>query len=136
MTDTAPPLDESSNPNIRIQVVGYEFASGTAGIVAAANPTLHRESGAVDFTTLGLVPGQWVYLGGDSAGLAFANAANNGYARVRAVTATDITFDKTTSLMVNDLGKRQDQSRCSGEKSSRMNRHLSAYQAPVVVART
>lgn len=98
-TDTA----AASN---RLQLVGYQFASATLTMTqtGGARPVLSRASGVVDFTTLGILPGQWIYIGGDAANTSFVTAANNGYARVYAVTTTTITLDKTSALAVTDAG--------------------------------
>lgn len=86
-----------------LQIVGFEGASADLTINAAgALPVLG--STALDFTTLGLVVGEWIFIGGDAAGNQFATAANNGFARVRAVTATAVTLDKTAGVMVTDSG--------------------------------
>lgn len=78
----------------KIEAVGYEFDVATTDItIVGGLPRLTRMSGVVDFTTLGLIPGEWVYLGADAAGNVFAN--NAGLARVNAVAATYIEFDKT-----------------------------------------
>lgn len=95
--EAAPPVDAA------IRRVGYQFASATLNVVMSGNiATLVRASGAVDFTTLGLIPGEWIFLGGDSATLRFTN--NQGWARVRSVTATVITLDKTSWTAVNETG--------------------------------
>lgn len=99
-------VDEASPPSAaRVQVVGYQFASGTLDVsMSFTLPRLVRASGAVDFTTLGLVPGQFVFIGGDTAGQKFVNVANNGWARVKSVAASYIELDKTTSTMVAETG--------------------------------
>ncbi len=71
-----------------LRVVGFQGAS--ADITATATG-LH--STLLDFTTLGIAVGEWIKVGGDTAGSQFATAANNSWARVSAVTATDITCD-------------------------------------------
>lgn len=77
-----------------VQAVGYEFASATLDVVIVSGlPRLTRMSGTVDFTTLGLVPGEFIYVGGDLAAESFAN--NKGFARVKAVGTTYIELDKT-----------------------------------------
>lgn len=97
--------DETSTGTPKIQKVGYTFGSGVATIdVSGTWPRLVRGSGAKDFTTFDLIPGEWVFVGGDTSGTKFANAANNGFARVRAVAATYIEFDKTSSDMATDTG--------------------------------
>lgn len=78
----------------KLEAVGYEFASATLDVTMVGGfPRLNRASGVVDFTTLGLVPGEWIYLGGDAVGTQFAN--NKGFARVSAVAAGYIDLDKT-----------------------------------------
>jgi hypothetical protein len=99
VAEASPPADA------KITVVGYQFASGTLDVnVSGDFPRLVRASGSVDFTTLGIIPGEWIFVGGDGASQDFATAANNGFKRVRAVAATYIELDKSTLPMVNETG--------------------------------
>lgn len=78
----------------KLEAVGYEFAVATLDVTLVGGmPRLNRASGAFDFTTLGLIPGEWIFIGGDVAANQFAN--NLGYARVSAVAAAYIDLDKT-----------------------------------------
>lgn len=96
---------ETTPATAKIQKVGYQFAASVATIdVSGSYPKLVRASGAKDFTTFGLIPGEWVYIGGDSVASAFAVAANNGFARVKSVAATYIEFDETFATMATDAG--------------------------------
>ena len=90
----------------KLTVVGYESAVGKLDI--ALNGTLVRlvSNAGVNFTTLGLVPGEWIYVGGDGATNAFAN--NVGFARISAITAGYLEFDKvdwTTPVAEVGAGK-------------------------------
>lgn len=79
--------------------VGFEFA---AGIVSFSNagplPTITRSTGS--WVADGLIAGEWIYVGGDTALTASLQAANNGWKRIRAVTALVLTIDKSTAAMV------------------------------------
>jgi hypothetical protein len=62
----------------------------------------------IDFTTLGLVPGEWIFIGGDLAAEAFtnvdanSNSVNNGWARINTIAASALTFDKTDFVMTTE----------------------------------
>ena len=96
--------DESPSANaIVIKRVGYQFDVATADItIVNGLPRINRASGAVDYTTLGLIPGEWVHLGGDDTDLQFVD--NQGFARVKTVAAAYIEFDKTTFTPVAETG--------------------------------
>lgn len=86
-----------------ISRVGFQFASGDATIDATGTlPAL--VASAKNLTQLDVIPGEWVFLGGDATAEKFGTPANNGFARVRSVTATRIEFDKTDATLVNDSG--------------------------------
>lgn len=95
-------VDEATPPsNAVVKVVGFEFEDGDAVIDVSGNlPRLISNGALTDFTTLGLVPGQWVYLGGDVSAHSFTNSANNGFKRIRSITTSGITFDKSDQQMV------------------------------------
>jgi hypothetical protein len=77
----------------KVEVVGFQLGSGTSAI--AMNGSLVRlTDSATDFTTLGLSLGEWVFIGGDGANLRFAN--NAGFARISAIAAGYLEFDKVT----------------------------------------
>lgn len=99
-------VDEAAPPaTARLSHVGHGFVVATVNIDATGDyPKLLRASGAKDFTGFGLVPGEWVFIGGDLTANKFATAANNGFKRVKSVAITYIEFDKSDAVMVTETG--------------------------------
>ena len=87
-------VDEAAPPsNANLQVVGHQFAAGDATISVTAN-VVALNTTAGDFTTMGFIPGEWVFVGGDAANTAFTSGS--GFARIVSVTAKVLTFDKVS----------------------------------------
>src|SRR6516165_6091684 len=86
-----------------VRQVGFEGASGDlAGVTAGGNGL---QSTTLDFTTLGLSPGRWVKIGdGDNAGHSLATTADNGFCRISAVTAHQLSFDVVPAGWAADAG--------------------------------
>ncbi|MCU0731649.1 MAG: phage tail tube protein [Hyphomonas sp.] len=83
----------------RVKVVGFE---GAAGDIAATASGL--SSTALNFTTLGLAVGQSIKIGGTATINRFATAANNGFARITAITANALTLDNLPAGWAPDVG--------------------------------
>jgi len=81
---------------------GREFASADIDIaVTSGIPSL--VSTIADFTTMAeLIPGAWIFIGGDAVGTTFAN--NVGFARISTIAANAIVFDDTTWTPVTEAG--------------------------------
>jgi len=94
--------DEGSPPTTNnVVVVGNEGTAGDIDVDATGSlPAL--TSTTLDFTTLGLIPGETIFIGGDSASNRFVAAANNGFARIFSITANRLTLDKTQDTMVTE----------------------------------
>lgn len=73
-----------------IRVVGFEATAGDLDINVTSN-IVTLTSSSLNFTTLGLTPGEWIFVGGDGAGKSFVN--NKGYARIKTISANAIVFD-------------------------------------------
>lgn len=94
-------VDETPPAAAKLVEVGIKAAAGDLDVDASGDlPVI--TSVALDFTTLGLIPGEWIYVGGDDTGTFFSNSANNGFARVRSVAANALTLDKTQMTMVTE----------------------------------
>lgn len=87
--------------------------TGAAGNLIATTETMTQGSfggltlsggAGRDLTTLGLIPGEFVFLGSDVTDTSFATAEDNGFCRVREVSASQIVFDKTQFSMEDDAG--------------------------------
>lgn len=85
--------DETPPAAAKVEAVGFEFPEGDVSI--ALNGALVRlVSSGTDLTTLGLIPGEWVFVGGDSSASRFEN--NQGFARIGTVAAGHLEFDKVS----------------------------------------
>lgn len=87
--------------------VGFEGAVGDIDVDASGTlPTL--TSAAADFTTMSLIPGEWIFIGGDDVSERFTsvdaegNEVNNGFVRINEVAANILTLDKTGFTMVTE----------------------------------
>lgn len=87
--------DEAAPPaGAMLQKVGV---IGTAGDLSIAmNGQLVRlvSAAAEDFTTMGLIEGEWLFIGGDGASGSFAN--NVGFARISTIADDYLEFDKVS----------------------------------------
>lgn len=92
---------ETPPATANIKVVGYQGTAGDIDVDASGDlPILTTTS--LDWTTLGLSVGEFIYIGGDSAALGFATAANNGFKRIRSIAANALTLDKSELTMVTE----------------------------------
>lgn len=98
---------EASPPSTaKITKVGVQGASGdltltvTGGVATLGSTVLN-------FTTLGgstMIPGEWIWLGGDQTAENFATAACNGWYRIKTIAANAIVFDRKPDSAVTDAG--------------------------------
>lgn len=96
-------VDAAPDATAQLETVGYRCVAGDIDItISGANVLLL--STALDFTTLGLHVGEWLFVGGDAAinNFGSAPANNQGYARVGAIAAHTLTFDFTAFIPLND----------------------------------
>lgn len=96
---------ETPPASAKLEVVGRQFAAGELSLSYTAGdwPRLTRASGTFDLTTLGLIPGEWVFVGGDTLATRFDSVGNNGFCRVRAVAADYIELDKTGATPLTEV---------------------------------
>jgi len=98
VVEAAPPA------GAELEVVGVQGASADLQISAGQ----HLTSTALNWTTLGLNVGQWIWIGGGTAAspgaFGFATAADRGFARITAISATQLTLDRRTQAYSADTG--------------------------------
>lgn len=94
VTEASPPAGAFLNRT------GGALPAGDVSI-AVVNGVASLVSTTSDFTTFpGLIPGKWIYLGGDAAGSSFVN--NKGFARIGTIQANALIFDDVTWTPVNE----------------------------------
>ncbi len=95
-------IAETPTSAAKLEVVGFKFPAADVAISLVSGNQVRLTSAATTMTGLGLSVGDWVFLGGDAVGSTFVN--NQGFARVSAITATYLTFDKTSWEGVLEAG--------------------------------
>lgn len=82
----------------KIALVGIQL---DADDMAITNPTTLPvlTQSTFDLTTLGLVAGQWVFVGGDTTATKMGTAGNNGFKRIKSISATALVVDLTETAM-------------------------------------
>jgi len=95
VTEASPPAAA------KLQKVGHQFAA--SDVAMTLNGGLARMTSTANaLGVLGLIPGEWVFVGGDSGPSAFA--ISRGWARASIVTAGYIEFDKTDWVPTAEAG--------------------------------
>jgi hypothetical protein len=84
--------------------VGHRFATADMNVVITGDYAYYENQGGYDLTQLGILPGEWIWVGGDTASSDFVNAENNGFKRVKSVSATQIVVDKSGAAMSAETG--------------------------------
>lgn len=96
-------VDAGPAASAQLETVGYRCTAGDLDITISGALVLLLST-ILDFTTLGLHVGEWLFIGGDAAinNFGSAPANNQGYARVAAIAAHILTFDFTSFVPLND----------------------------------
>ena len=82
--------------------VGYQFTAGDLEVDSAGDlPVLTTTT--KDMTDFGIVPGEFIYIGGDTTVTQF-DTSGMGFCRVRSVTANEMVLDKSQSDLATDAG--------------------------------
>lgn len=103
ITVTETLIDEASPPaGAVISRIGSKLPSGDVSI-AVTGGIASLVSTVTDYSTIpGLIPGVWIYIGGDGANNSFVN--NQGFARIGQVLTHSLVFDDVTWNPVTESG--------------------------------
>lgn len=102
LTNGAAVVENPAPAGVKLEVVGTTLAAGDI-TMAVAPGQCSLNSTVFDFTTLPVLPGQWIFVGGDASLNQFATVAP-GYARVSKVEQRKLTFDQSTFTAAADAG--------------------------------
>ncbi len=95
-------VDETPPSTARLVTVGHQFSSGDLNL-NYANNLVTLSTTTKDLTELGLTIGQWIFVGGDSAGLKFVN--NEPFkARVYSIDTNALVLDMSLGTHVTETG--------------------------------
>jgi len=96
-------VDEASPPaGAKLVTIGHQFTSGDL-VVNMTGSLPQLTTTTKDLTELGLVPGEFIYIGGDAAATQF-DTSGMGFARVRSISTNAIVIDKCQEDMAADTG--------------------------------
>lgn len=86
-------VTETPPAGAKVETVGFQLVADEAAI--ALNGSLVRlTASTTDLTTLGLIAGEWIFVGGDASINHFDD--NIGFARIKTIAAGYLEFDKVT----------------------------------------
>ena len=111
-TEEHPDVDATSDATTLTVTAKVAGEAGNAIVVTsdASNGDDFDEDGTLQggsgksLTDFGIIPGEWVFIGGDPNDTHFSADANNGFKRVKSVTGGYIEFDKSDLEMVTGDG--------------------------------
>ena len=92
--------NETPPATASLTVVGLQAGSGDLALVVGGGE-IRLTSSTLNLTTLGLLAGEWIYIGGDASSTAFGL---RGFARVDVITANYLVLGKTSWTAVSDAG--------------------------------
>jgi len=99
-------LDATPAVGVTMTTVGFLFGAGNLDVTVPALPALPTlVATGEDWTTMNLIPGEWIFVGGDVPGAAgdqFLAAANNGFMRINSVSALTLEIDKSAGTLVTE----------------------------------
>lgn len=93
--------DETPPAGAQLIRVGVQGVAGDIDVDVTGTFPAYTSS-TLDFTTLALKEGEWIFVGGDLAIEAFTTAANNGFKRVRSIAANRLEVDKSPVAMADE----------------------------------
>lgn len=99
--------DETPAATAGLTAVGFQTAAGDLDVSVPGGDLPRLTTTTLDFTTLGLIPGEWLWVGGDTAPMNFSTAANKGWVRIKSVAAHTLILDKTDSTWVTEANTTQ-----------------------------
>ena len=102
-TIVASGLTAETGTAARFATVSIAGVQGTTGDIQV-NASGNLIATALDFTTLGLTVGQFIWVGGSTAATQFATAANTGFARITSIAAGELGLDMKTTTFATDNG--------------------------------
>lgn len=95
--------NEASPPTTaKLEAVGRQLAAGDAAITVSAGSVAMTVSAATFTNIAELIPGRWVFIGGDAVNSKFTN--NVGFARIATVASKTLTFDDITWVGAAEAG--------------------------------
>lgn len=94
-------VNESAPAAAQAVVIGHQFAAGDLDVTTTGDYATYTST-TKDLTQLGLVPGEFFYVGGDSATLKFTNSANNGFKRAKSIATNALVVDKSALAMITE----------------------------------
>lgn len=102
-TSKALTVDGAPGAAIELEAVGFRCAAGDIHLSIVGSRVV-LASTALDFTTLALNVGEWVFIGGDNPlhNFVTAPANNQGFARIVSIAAHSLQFDLTTFVPLAD----------------------------------